>query len=252
MTRRHTSTSWRRAPRDPDDAMNDYATVILAAGMGTRLGRPFPKPLTHLSDGRSIMQQQLDNLHTLGERKPVTIVVGFKKELIMEEFPDEVFLYNPDYSETNTSKSLLRALQRTPPGGVLWLNGDVVFDPRILDELGELLGGDQSVVCVNHAAVGEEEVKYSVDEEGCVRELSKTVEDALGEAVGINYVADRDRALLLRHLDRCADNDYFERGIETAIADDGMRVRPVDISRFNCLEVDFEDDLARANRLFHS
>ncbi|MEC7001408.1 MAG: phosphocholine cytidylyltransferase family protein, partial [Actinomycetota bacterium] len=25
--------------------------VILAAGMGTRLGRPFPKPLTPLSDG---------------------------------------------------------------------------------------------------------------------------------------------------------------------------------------------------------
>ncbi len=32
--------------------------VILAAGMGTRLGRPFPKPLTPLSDGRTIMEQQ--------------------------------------------------------------------------------------------------------------------------------------------------------------------------------------------------
>ncbi len=34
--------------------------VILAAGMGTRLGRPFPKPLTPLSDGRTIMEQQID------------------------------------------------------------------------------------------------------------------------------------------------------------------------------------------------
>ena len=230
--------------------MTDYSTVILAAGMGTRLGRPFPKPLTHLSDGRSIMQQQLENLHTLGERKPVTIVVGFKKELIMEEFPDEVFLYNPDYSETNTSKSLLRALQRTPEGGVLWMNGDVVFDPRILDELRPMLGGDESVVCVNTAAVGEEEVKYSVDGEGYVKELSKKVTDALGEAVGINYVSGRDREQLLRHLDQCDDNDYFERGIETAIADDGLRVRPLDISQYDCLEIDFDDDLARANTLF--
>ena len=28
--------------------------VILAAGMGTRLGRPWPKPLTPLADGRTI------------------------------------------------------------------------------------------------------------------------------------------------------------------------------------------------------
>jgi choline kinase len=230
--------------------MNEYSVVILAAGTGTRLGRPFPKPLTHLDDGRSIMQQQLLNIARLGGR-PVHIVVGFKKELIMEEFPDEIFLYNPDYSETNTSKSLLRALQRAPAGGVLWLNGDVVFDPKILDELASSLGAGQSVVCVNHAAVGEEEVKYSVDDDGFVRELSKTVEDALGEAVGINYVAAGDRELLLRHLEQCHDNDYFERAIETAIAEDGMRVRPLDISRFDCLEVDFEDDLARANRLFH-
>jgi CDP-glycerol glycerophosphotransferase len=232
--------------------MSEFSTVILAAGMGTRLGRPFPKPLTHLDDGRSIMRQQLENIARLGRDHPAHIMVGFKKELIMEEFPDEIFLYNPDYSETNTSKSLLRALQRTPPGGVLWLNGDVVFDPSILDELASYLGGEQSVVCVNHAAVGEEEVKYSTDDNGYVRELSKGVVDALGEAVGINYVAAGDRDLLQRHLEKCDDNDYFERGIETAIAEDGMRVKPIDISQFNCLEVDFEDDLARANKLFHS
>ena len=232
--------------------MSEFSTVILAAGMGTRLGRPFPKPLTHLDDGRSIMQQQLQNIAGLGRTHPVHIVVGFKKELIMEEFPDEIFLYNPDYSETNTSKSLMRALQRTPPGGVLWLNGDVVFDPSILDELASYLGSHQSVVCVNHAAVGEEEVKYSIDEDGYVRELSKGVVDALGEAVGINYVSANDRDMLLRHLEGVDDNDYFERAIETAIADEGMRVKPLDISQFNCLEVDFEDDLARANSLFHS
>lgn len=231
--------------------MSDFSTVILAAGTGSRLGRPFPKPLTHLEDGRSIMAQQLENLASLPGSRPVHIVVGFKKELIMEEFPDAVFLYNPDYYETNTSKSLLRALQRSPAGGVLWLNGDVVFDPKILDELATYLGSDQSVVCVNHAAVGEEEVKYSIDDDGFVRDLSKTVVEALGEAVGINYVAAEDRDLLVQHLDKCDDNDYFERAIETAIADAGLRVKPVDISRFNCLEVDFEDDLARANTLFH-
>ena len=34
--------------------------------------------------------------------------------------------------------------------------------------------------------------------------------------------------------------------METAIAADGVRFRPVDISQFAAVEVDFEDDLARA------
>jgi UDP-N-acetylglucosamine pyrophosphorylase len=36
--------------------------IILAAGMGTRLGKPWPKPLTPLKDGRTIMQQQMENI----------------------------------------------------------------------------------------------------------------------------------------------------------------------------------------------
>jgi CDP-glycerol glycerophosphotransferase len=55
--------------------------------------------------------------------------------------------------------------------------------------------------------------------------------------------------VLIDHLDRCADQDYFERGIETAIAEDGLRVTAVDISAFDCVEVDFEPDLERANQL---
>ena len=43
-------------------ATQQVQVVILAAGMGTRLGRPHPKPLTPLHDGRSILQRQLDTL----------------------------------------------------------------------------------------------------------------------------------------------------------------------------------------------
>ncbi|NLY95593.1 MAG: hypothetical protein GXY23_16405, partial [Myxococcales bacterium] len=40
---------------------------------------------------------------------------------------------------------------------------------------------------------------------------------------------------------------YFERGIELAIEKDGMRVLPVDISDLFAVEVDFAEDLERAN-----
>ena len=228
--------------------MSVVQATILAAGMGTRLGRPFPKPLTPLDDGRSIMAQQLHNLQTVfGDRLRLTVVVGFKHDLVMEAVPDALFAYNENYDQTNTSKSLLKALRSSHDGPVLWMNGDVVFDPEVLRRLEPFLADDRSAVAVNTAAVAEEEVKYTVDGEGCVLELSKTVQGGLGESVGINVVAGRDKAALVRGLEECDDQDYFERGIELAISGDGVRVAPVDISDLFAVEVDFEEDLTRAN-----
>ena len=222
--------------------------VILAAGMGTRLGRPWPKPLTPLADGRTIMRQQMDNLSAaFGEELRVVTVIGFKLELIIESFPNNLYVYNESYDQTNTNRSLLKALRLSGPGGVIWLNGDVVFDPRVLERVKEYIDRDESIICVNTAVVGDEEVKYRVDPDGFVSELSKQVIDALGESVGLNFVADKDKQLLIEGLAACADDDYFERGIEIMIETHGTRVRPVDISDLFAVEVDFEEDLTRAN-----
>jgi CDP-glycerol glycerophosphotransferase len=222
--------------------------VILAAGLGSRLGRSLPKPLTPLRDGRSILQHQLDGLRAaFGPAVDVTLVVGYRAEALREAAPGLGFVDNPDYASTNTSKSLRCALAASRPGGVLWLNGDVVFDPAVLDHLVPLLRAERSFVCVDTANVGDEEVKYTLDDAGCVRELSKTVSGGLGEAIGINHVCAADKAVLVEHLAACDDLDYFERGIETAIAREGLRFHPVDISSFAAVEVDFEEDLVRAN-----
>ncbi len=222
--------------------------VILAAGMGSRLGRSLPKPLTELNDGRTIMQQQFDNIHhAFGKDANVTIVVGYKLEHIIEAFPSADFVYNEQYDQTNTSKSLLRALKASGNGGVLWMNGDVVFDPEALVRAAELINRDQSFVSVNTSKVSDEEVKYTTDAEGFIKDLSKTVIGGLGEAVGINYVSSRDKAVLVRQLGRVADQDYFERGLELAIEQNGIRVEPVDISDLYAVEIDFAEDLERAN-----
>ncbi len=222
--------------------------VILAAGMGTRLGKPWPKPLTPLSDGRTIMRQQMDNLTATFADVRITTVVGFKLELILEAFPDVTYVYNENYDRTNTNRSLLKALRQSADGGVLWMNGDVVFDPRVLERVSDLIDAGQSFICVNTAVVGEEEVKYTVDAEGFVDRLSKTVTDALGEAVGINYVSGTDKPLLIERLAECDDSDYFERGIEIMVEKDGARVLPFDIRDLFAVEVDFEEDLSRANQ----
>jgi CDP-glycerol glycerophosphotransferase len=257
MTVRTTDRASKSALRDlaraavPTPLHPPVQVVVLAAGLGTRLGRKLPKPLTPLGDGRTIQRRQLDAVAAaFGPDVDVTIVVGYRAKQVMLHSQEARFAYNPDFATTNTSKSLLRGLASTRAGGVLWLNGDVVFDPAVLDLAHAWIRADHSFVCVDTSTVAEEEVKYTLDGEGCIAELSKTVVGGLGEAVGINYVSAADKPVLVEHLRRCGDQDYFERGIETAIAEEGLRFRPLDISAFSAVEVDFETDLERANSLF--
>ncbi len=222
--------------------------VILAAGLGTRLGKPHPKPLTPLQSGESIMRRAVNALReSYGTDVFVTAVVGFKLDLVIEAMPDISFVYNEVYDSTNTSKSLLKALRLSQPGGVLWLNGDVVFDPRVLPLIQEHIETGRSFVCVNTESVAEEEVKYTLDEDGYIKELSKGVVDGLGEAVGINFISAEDKATLIKRLDEAGDQDYFERGIELGIEQDDLKVEALDISQFHIVEVDFDEDLTRAN-----
>lgn len=223
--------------------------IILAAGIGSRLGNPFPKPLTPLKGGKSIMERQVENLTGNFNEHDISVVVGFKKDLIMERFPDLTYIYNQFFDATNTSKSLLKALHKYRNEDVLWLNGDVIFDAELFTVLNREIEQKNSFVSVNTSRVAEEEVKYTL-KNGHINELSKQVKDGLGEAVGINFISKDDMPVFIKQLENCDENDYFERGIEMAIQENGLKVKAVDISAFRCMEVDFKEDLEAANKMF--
>ncbi|MEK8180142.1 phosphocholine cytidylyltransferase family protein [Flavobacterium buctense] len=222
--------------------------VILAAGIGSRLGNPFPKPLTTLDDGKSIMEKQIENITQYFDINDIFIVVGFKKELIMERFDEVAYVYNPLFDCTNTSKSLLKVLKKFKNEPVLWFNGDVVFDAKLLSELMPDIKANNSFVAVNTSRVSDEEVKYTLTD-GYIDELSKVVKNGLGEAVGINFIGSNDLQHFVTRLEEVDDNDYFERGLELAIQLDNLKIKPIDISKYDCIEVDFKEDLANANQL---
>ena len=226
--------------------MRKIKVVMLLAGMGSRLSRPYPKALTKLDYGESILQRQSRIFRSLG--LPMLAVVGFKKDLIMEALPDALFAYNPDYDTTNTSKSLLAALRNLDDDtDVLWVNGDVVFDEGVLELL---LASPTSAVAVNNARVAEEEIKYTLNPRGFIQSISKTVQGALGEALGINLVKAEHLPAFREKLGQVDDNDYFERAMELLIEDRGDVFRAVDVGQLRCVEVDFATDLDAANTLF--
>jgi len=222
--------------------------IILAAGIGSRLGNPFPKPLTPLKNGKSIMKMQTENIKSCFDIDDVNVVVGFKKNLIMERFPELTYIYNPFFDRTNTSKSLLQALKKYKNESVLWFNGDVVFDKEVLDVLAPYIKSNSSFVAVNTNKVAEEEVKYTL-KDGYIDRLSKTVTNGLGEAVGINFISSNDIKKFINRLEECDDNDYFERGLELSIEKDKLKIQAIDISNYNCMEIDFVEDLENVNNM---
>ena len=218
--------------------------IILAAGIGSRLGNSNPKPLTKLKNGESILGRQVAYLSEYLGVTNIIAIVGYKKDLIMESFPNLLYVYNNFYDTTNTSKSLLAGLNKIENENVLWLNGDVVFEKELLPQI---IKCSKSCMAVNTNSVGEEEIKYNIFDDGNIKEVSKTVSPALGEAVGINKIISSDLSLFKGNLEKCNNQDYFEKALELSIQD-GMKIIPVDINKYLCMEIDFLEDLEQINK----
>lgn len=225
--------------------MRKPTVIILSAGVGSRLGNPYPKGLTSLGNGETIFSRQLRQFREFSLR--IIVVVGFKKDLVMEADPNVLFAYNANFDTTNTSKSLLCGLRHISDQDVLWINGDVVFEIGIIRDL---LQEDGSWVVVNNAHVGEEEVKYTTDQNGYINAISKVVKNPLGEAVGINLIEAAHLDLFKQKLMAVNQQDYFERGMELLLQEKERLFKPLSVDDSACIEVDFREDLNRARKLF--
>lgn len=220
--------------------------VILAAGKGVRLGQGkdnLPKPLTQLSNGKSILEFQIETLSKFISLKEINVVVGYHKEEIIQRFPAIHFVENNNFAHENTAKSLLKGIQDLDDD-LLWLNGDVVCHSKAIEKM---LSSKQSAMAVNRSKVNDEEIKY-IAKDGYILEVSKEVKNGQGEAVGVNFVTKNDLSMFRKALERCGEKDYFEKGLEYAIKD-GMKVAAVVIGENDCAEIDFPEDLVRANEM---
>lgn len=222
--------------------------IILAAGMGTRLGSLLPKPLTPLINEKTILDFLVEQLARHIGKENIFIVVGYKKELIMEKFPDLLYVYNDAYAHTNTAKSLLRAFEKIDDD-VLWMNGDVYCDDGIIELL---LQSKRSASIVDTKKCGDEEIKYTLNADGFIHELSKQVQEGKGESLGINMLVRSDLATVKTELAAVENQDYFEKGLENATMKNSLQLAAIDKKDIFCTEIDFPEDLERARQHIQS
>jgi choline kinase len=225
--------------------------IILAAGLGKRFRKlGSPKPLTLLSCGLSILEYQVRALTRFIPIDDIIVVVGYQKERIIECFPDLTYVYNPHYANTNTAKSLAHALRKVHSEDLLWLNGDVIFRPKILSIL--LTDQRGSGMIVNTASVGDEEVKYRASPQGNILAISKVLENPQGEVLGVNRFVAKDLPILKKYLAQCDASHFFEAAIDNAIQKKDLSVWSVPVLDSDCIEIDFPGDLERADQLIAS
>jgi len=162
--------------------------IILAAGMGTRIKRiteVIPKILTKLGNN-SILDFQLKSLKFAGIEE-VVIVVGYMKEKIYTylenvkyHIPNIEYVYNSRFAETNNAYSLYLALKsiqmKLENESVLILDGDIIFDPKILLKLAPY---KNVCVCDGSRVPSEEDAKVLIDKGGLVKGVGKEFESQL-------------------------------------------------------------------------
>ena len=106
----------------------------MAAGVGKRLhALNINKPKCLITMGNTtLIRRSVDLLISKGI-SDITVIVGFQANLIRNELDNDVVYFNsPDFKSTNSIKSLWYAKDLLD-GNILLLNGDLYYEPRILD-----------------------------------------------------------------------------------------------------------------------
>ncbi|MDR0441861.1 MAG: aminotransferase class I/II-fold pyridoxal phosphate-dependent enzyme [Treponema sp.] len=116
--------------------------VILAAGMGSRLGKYTKKNTKCMLqvNGRTLIERSLDALDNAGIRKCV-IVAGYEKDNLINFVGSQyknikiTWIINEIYHKTNNIYSLYLAKDHLLSDDTLLLESDLIFEDRIVKEL---------------------------------------------------------------------------------------------------------------------
>jgi HAD superfamily hydrolase (TIGR01450 family) len=239
--------------------------IILAAGFGSRLNpitEHIPKPLTKVN-GRELIDYQISGYLNAGVReKDITVVVGYLSEMMIgwlgEHYPQINIVNNIIYEETNNMYSLYLALGNLKKCDFSQLfinNADCIYDDNIISGLANF--NHSNSVAYDAGVYIDESMKIDISESGAIVNISKdiTAKDSYRGGVSIDlYKLSRQAAIKLFDIVK----GYIEtrhdvnQWTEVALADLFKEVNftPYDIHHSKWVEIDNNDDLALADKIF--
>lgn len=246
----------------------DKKTIILAAGMGTRL-----KPLTlethkcmTLVNETPILFNALGNLQSIGV-KNVVIVVGYLADQIQNQVGNSYmdlhikYVVNDRYEETNTSYSLKLGLEASGEYETLYLlEGDVFFEKNLLDLIDRCLEENATLVEKYQPYLDGTFVDLNADSyvtewtHKSVRKDGYRVEDKY-KTINIHKFSKEfvDNILIKKVKEICEATDGsapLEYVMESIVKENGNQIYGLECGEFKWYEIDDLQDLKRAEEIF--
>ena len=233
--------------------------IILAAGKGRRMtfdGVPLPKVMLSFG-GKTLLRRHVEILRHCGVDE-IVVAVGYRREIIDREIAatgagDWVeTVYNPTFEEGSivTLWSVREQLLRG--GDVILMDGDVLYDHRVMDCLLKSNHGN-CFLLDRDFELGEEPTKLCV-RDGHLVEFHKVVNvtyDFWGESVGFFRLTEDVAHRLVPAARRYLDADMRFELYDVALRDLLLTDSPgtfgfEDITGLPWTEIDFQEDISHA------
>lgn len=238
--------------------------VILAAGLGTRLGalnQGRPKALFELA-GTVLLARAIEFARTL-QPKQIVIVGGYRYDLVegfvrelahrlsaADGAPAILLVENRSYQFGN-----LYSVQAALPhldGAFYLTNVDHVFPSHAGARIMSEVGSDITGFCQFDRQPESDEMKVQLGTDGGIDAIAKTLQHYQGAYIGLTYVPAAKRrqyaAAATRARERYGDAAVAENVLQ-ALADDDQRVAAASLDGLVWCEVDTPADIERGEAM---
>ncbi|MBE6444388.1 MAG: HAD-IIA family hydrolase [Alphaproteobacteria bacterium] len=245
--------------------MNNYA-IILAAGIGSRLypiTQEMPKSLVKVN-AREILDYQIQGYVKSGiKEENIFIVTGYKHEMIAEylqnNYPKVKEIYSPDYLSTNNMYSLYLGLNSISKIGFDKLdflfinNADCLYDEALMYEF--VNSEYKNAIACDVGTYIEESMKVIIKDDNSLINIAKTItaDEGYGVSVDLYKYSSKTVSRLFEIVkDFIEIKKDLKQWTEVAFPElfKTEKVFPFDIKGKKWVEVDNNEDLLLADKLF--
>ncbi len=232
--------------------------VILAAGLGMRLNPltdAIPKCLAPVN-GKAILRRQIESLSDFPLQR-LHVVLGYKHAQAATElqnletpFPVSILL-NTEFEKTNNMVSLHQAARHVRGKPFLLLNGDVLFEKKLMQQIWDR---EDAVCPYDSTNFDPEELKLLIEDGRAAKIMPKITgpEGSQGATIGIFKFSGAASEWLFEDMEKTIlsgkRNEWFEYSLSHVFAQTVFA--PLDVAGLRWVEIDNPEDLALAEKVF--